>query len=294
MNYFASDVRRHTQLNFNKGLRDFRLCWKTHETMDVAPIIAGRYSHSAIIHENSMYVFGGGSSTATTFNDLWRFDLSTRQWIRPISMGTYPSPKACASMVSYKNLFILFGGWRHPSAFPPYQPWRLFDELHAYIIAENKWFSLSTTDGPPPVTGHSATIHGDSMVVFGGYAQNGDTASSSNDVWSLDLTNFTWSKKQTSEVKPAPRYGQFQIALDERHFLVLGGCGGPNNMFNDAWVLDMTQQPYVWNAIEIRNKKWAATHMWCNPVCKVSFVCYYFFVSNLKFINLISRSIQNS
>lgn len=219
-----------------------------------------------------MFVFGGGSSTETTFNDLWRFDLSSRNWVRPISMGTYPSPKACATMVCYKNNLILFGGWRHPSTFPPYQPWRLFDELHSYSIAENKWLAVTTLDGPPPMTGHSATVHRGKMVVFGGYcgfAQNEGAAASSNDVWSLDLNTFMWTKKETTNVKPAPRYGQFQIQLNDEHFLILGGCGGPNNMFNDAWVLDMTKEPWVWRSVFIKNKKWAASHMWCNPACKV-------------------------
>lgn len=49
----------------------------------------------------------------------------------------------------------------------------------------------------------------------------------------------------------------------------MGGCGGPNNLYNDAWLLDMTQEPWQWKQINIRNKKWAASHMWCNPACKV-------------------------
>lgn len=264
-------VRRHTSLNFHKGLTDFRLCWKPLNNVDVTPTIAGRFSHSAVLHENSMYVFGGGSSTATTFNDLWRFDLSSRQWVRPISMGTYPSPKACATMVCYNNSLILFGGWRHPSTFPPYQPWRLFDELHSYSITYNKWEVLSISDhhGPPPMTGHSATVHRDCMVVFGGYSQNEGTATSSNDVWSLDLITNVWTKKETSQLKPPSRYGQSQIVLDDDHCLIVGGCGGPNNMFSDAWVLDMNGETWKWRPVTIRNKKWAATHMWCNPACKV-------------------------
>lgn len=137
--FFSVDVRRHTTLNFNKGLLEFRLCWRALHGIDVAPTIAGRFSHSAVIYKNSMFVFGGGSSTATTFNDLWRFDLSSRKWDRPISMGNYPSPKACATLVCYKNSLILFGGWRHPTTFPPYQSWRLFDELHSYNVVENRW-----------------------------------------------------------------------------------------------------------------------------------------------------------
>lgn len=81
-----------------------------------APSIAPRFSHAAIVHDNSMYVFGGGSASSTTFNDLWRFDLSTRQWHRPLSTGVYPTPKACPSLVAHGGRLIVFGGWRHPSA----------------------------------------------------------------------------------------------------------------------------------------------------------------------------------
>lgn len=248
---------------------DFRLRWKPLDHIDVAPMIAGRFSHAAVIYQNSMFVFGGGSSTETTFNDLWRFDLSSRKWIRPISMGTYPSPKACATMVSYKNFLILFGGWRHPSTFPPYQPWRLFDELHAYNVIENKWMSMTTLDGPSPRTGHSATVHKDMMILFGGYSQDDQTGTSQNDLWSLDLKSLIWIKRETNDAKPAPRYGQFQIALDDNHCIMMGGCGGPNNVFNDAWLLDMSQGQWKWKQLTIKNKKWAATHMWCNPACKV-------------------------
>lgn len=68
-----------------------------------------------------MYIFGGCTKTGTTFNDLWKLDLDTRKWERPIPMGTYPSPKACASMVYYNKSFVLFGGWAQPATFPPFQ-----------------------------------------------------------------------------------------------------------------------------------------------------------------------------
>ena len=68
-----------------------------------------------------MYVFGGCTSTSATFNDLWRLDLNKRQWVRQLTIGTYPSPKACASMVIYKDTLVVFGGWTLPSPYPPYQ-----------------------------------------------------------------------------------------------------------------------------------------------------------------------------
>lgn len=257
-------------MNFQKGIADFRLRWKPLKTNDIGPTIAGRYSHATVVQNNSMYVFGGGSSTNTTFNDLWRFDLSKREWVRPKSMGMYPSPKACATMVNYNNWLVLFGGWRHPSSYPPYQPWRLFDEVHLYNMTDNSWTELPSVDGPPPMTGHSASVQNEhTMVVFGGYTCTDGHGTSTNDVWCFNLRTFTWKKIETTSPKPPPRYGQHQIKLDEQHCLIMGGCGGPNNMFNDAWILDTSDGIGKWHIVEVNNKKFAATQMWCNPACRV-------------------------
>lgn len=275
-------------MNFDKALATYRLCWKhsttsfdemkSSPTTSQPPAIAARFSHAAITYANSMFIFGGGSSTTTTFNDLWRFDLSSRQWHRPLAQGTYPSPKACATIVCYADQLILFGGWRHPSSYPPFQQRRLFNELHVYNIKANRWTipaaAMLTDNIPPPMTGHSVSVHNGRMIVFGGNQHVDDArTSSSNDIWSLNLETFVWQQVFVSGPKPAPRYGQFQVAIDESHALIMGGCGGPNNMFTDAWLLNMSnmtagESAWQWQIVTVKNRKWAATHMWCNPACR--------------------------
>ncbi|PSN48109.1 hypothetical protein C0J52_13244 [Blattella germanica] len=164
----VKNVIRHAQKNLNRAITDFNIRWENITPAEMAPTITKRYSHSACRYGNSMYVFGGCTSTSTTFNDLWRLDLNKRQWVRPLTMGTYPSPKACASIVCYKTELILFGGWTHPSPYPLHQAWRLFNELHVYGIVSNRWTCINTPITPPAMAGHSATIQGKLMVVFGG------------------------------------------------------------------------------------------------------------------------------
>jgi F-box protein 42 len=53
-------------------------------------------------------------------------------------MGTYPSPKACSSLVVYEDCLLLFGGWTHPSPYPLHQSWKLFNELHIFHVAEKR------------------------------------------------------------------------------------------------------------------------------------------------------------
>lgn len=51
--------------------------------------------------------------------------------------GSYPSPKAGATLVMYRDLLVLFGGWTRPSPYPLHQPERFFDEIHTYSPSKN-------------------------------------------------------------------------------------------------------------------------------------------------------------
>ena len=155
-----------------------------------------------------MFVFGGCTSTSSTFNDLWELNLSQRSWHRPISVGAYPSPKACASLVLHDDQLVLFGGWTHPSLYPLHQSWKLFSELHIYSVSENRWELIEGGDRPPAMAGHSATVHRGLMVVFGGLHKQRSIGhyTSSNDVWTFDLASKVWQLEATVGEPPLPRY----------------------------------------------------------------------------------------
>ncbi|XP_013385258.1 F-box only protein 42 [Lingula anatina] len=259
----------HKQQALYRALTESNITW-TFIPPEDGPTIVERYSHSVCYFDKSMYVFGGCTSTNTTFNDIWRYDLGTRQWIRPLAMGIYPAPKGYASMVKYKDSLILFGGWSHPTPYPLHQlgPARLFNELHIYSPVSNRWTLVHTHCPPLPTAGHSASIIGDGMmVVFGGSHGLG---SSCNDLAVLNLQTMTWSKVATTSPKPLARYGQSQIVLDSHHILIVGGCGGPNMQYSDIWLLTVKQdEPWKWKEMEIHNPENSSPQLWCHPACQV-------------------------
>ena len=59
-----------------------------------------------------------------------------------------------------------------------------------------------------------------------------------------------WHQRDIPEPRPSPRYGQSQLFLDDNHVLVMGGLGGPNNVFNDVWLLDMEPGKELKNSID--------------------------------------------
>ncbi|KAJ8679447.1 hypothetical protein QAD02_015234 [Eretmocerus hayati] len=261
----TKNVIDHSRNHFQKSIAYGSLLWNSCQGAKKTPVISKRHSHSACTYNNSMYVFGGCTETSTTFNDLWKLDLDTRKWMRPVTIGNYPSPKACATMLYYKKSFVLFGGWSHPPPYPLYQQWKSFNELHVYSIESNKWTAINALETPPPTSAHSASIHGNNMIVFGGVA-NGFSV---NDVWCLNLDSYCWKKQVTSSLKPQPRYGQSQIPLDDKHLLVLGGCTGPNVPMNDAWLLTMDDPVWIWKKVNMCHTESAPTRIWCHAACKV-------------------------
>ncbi|XP_039764364.1 F-box only protein 42 [Pararge aegeria] len=270
----AQNVLHKTSIKLIKAIGDFNILWKNIAPTDVVPTITKRFSHSACILENNMYIFGGCTTNATSFNDLWRFDLSRRQWVRPLATGTYPVPKAYTTMVDYKDCLIVFGGWTYPSLSQYYQNVTMFNDIHFYCIKTNKWILINTTNPPPPMAGHSACIKGDEMVVFGGLimpaAQNYQIQCS-NDIWVLNLSTCNWSKQSTTKPRPSPRYAQSLIRLDCDRLMLLGGVQTLQNRFvySDCWILTMKGPTWTWKEIAVKNKEWASANIWCNPACRV-------------------------
>ncbi|XP_060066686.1 F-box only protein 42-like [Ylistrum balloti] len=254
-------------MDFLHSLWDSKISW-TEILPEVGSNITERYSHCACYYDKSAYIFGGCTSTNTTFNDLWRFDLSTRQWVRPLAIGTYPSPKACSSMTVYKDSLVLFGGWSHPTPYPLHQAARFFSELHMYKPETNRWYHITTMSptSPKPTAGHSASVVGDTMVVFGGSHIPG---AGTNEVWVFDFNEMLWKKKQIGNKKPSPRYGQTQMTIDDSHILIIGGCGGPNQIFSDVWLLSLDSEPWQWQEVRVLHPENAAPQLWCHPACKV-------------------------
>lgn len=255
---------------FLRAIQEGNIQWESRTYPYPGTPITQRFSHSACYYDSnqSMYVFGGctQSSCNAAFNDLWRLDLNSKEWIRPLASGSYPSPKAGATLVMCRDLLVLFGGWTRPSPYPLHQPERFFDEIHTYSPSKNWWNCIVTTHGPPPMAGHSSSVIGSTMVVFGGSL---GARQMSNEVWVLDLEQWSWSKPVVSGPSPHPRGGQSQIVIDGETLLILGGCGGPNALLKDAWLLHMSSSSWTWQQLRVENEDHGAPELWCHPACKV-------------------------
>lgn len=70
-----------------------------------------RYRHTAVVFEDSMFVFGGVDKQHCRYNDLQRFDLRTNTWSEVCTTGFVPSSRTFHRSAVVGNLMYLLGGY---------------------------------------------------------------------------------------------------------------------------------------------------------------------------------------
>ena len=151
----------------------------------------GRFAHGCVVLGQYMYIFGGSISetrNSSTFNDLYKLDLSTYTWQKVKTDGLLPAPRECCTMVGYKQKptphlyktipykgkLIVFGGWcRPPTEIERIRIGaRFFDDTQVFDVNTSKWTRLNSETYPTARAGHSASVIGNKKIIFGGSQRN--------------------------------------------------------------------------------------------------------------------------
>jgi hypothetical protein len=176
-----------------------------------------------------LYVFGGSPDMATSLNDFWRLDLSTRRfikctfffickyrlgfffsWEKILPTGNYPPPKCSSTLIDDENgNLILFGGRSMIYIDDIHIREQLHNELHTYSFERNSWTLHPNLNEPGPISDHSASIvninNQKRMIVFGGSTTLVNlTSQRTNDLWQW---TDTWTLIDVNGIRPEPRKG---------------------------------------------------------------------------------------
>ncbi|KAG7671615.1 putative Acyl-CoA-binding domain-containing protein 5 [Nannochloris sp. 'desiccata'] len=223
----------------------------------VSPYIASdrrpppRYEQSMALIGNYLYVVGGNCG-GRYLADTWALNLENLSW-NCISTGkltgaatldqeggqlTSPlplPPVAGHATVPWNGNVVCIGG--HTKAKDEVEmPVRLLD------TQSDAWSTLTPTCTsdvhPRPRGGHSATVIGNKVYVFGG---EDATRKPLNELWVLDLSTLEWSQPETTTSDgsnaPKARSQHTSCSFRNRYIIIFGG-GSVANCFNDLLVLD--------------------------------------------------------
>jgi N-acetylneuraminic acid mutarotase len=134
--------------------------WKTITPSGKQP--AKRTSHSAVIHNGKMYVFGGFSGEEY-LNDLFELDLETETWtdITPLCRGDIPSPRSRFCAAVHGDSMYVLGGWNKIG---------YFNDFYAYNFATHIWTNISNSNfSVPCISQYSLAVDEHFLFIFGGF-----------------------------------------------------------------------------------------------------------------------------
>ena len=179
-----------------------------------------RHSHSAVVYEDSAYIYGGYDGSYRS--DFHQFNFATRSWTAVNTTGRSPRARYRATTVVHCNTMVLFGG--HDGT-------RHLADTHIYDFDTRVWTAILTEGSPPiPRDSHVAVVHMDSMYIFGG-----STGSAMNDLLELQLptdTNPT-AKWRLIETPPSGTAGHrfCHVAVEyEDSLYCFGGYDGSHRL----------------------------------------------------------------
>jgi hypothetical protein len=215
----------------------------------VSPFIASearpppRYEHAAALAGPRLFVVGGAAG-GRYLSDAWALDLESLSWacVARGGRGGGLPPVAGAAAVAWGGGVLLLGGHfraGEPGATAPGggMPVRRLDP------ATGAWALLEPRgEAPAPRGGHTATLVGSRVYVFGGEdARRRPLA----ELWVLDLAAMEWARPAAAGAPPPPRAAHAAAAHRGRYVVVVGG-GSTATCTADVRVLDT--QAMAWSA----------------------------------------------
>ncbi|KAJ6227596.1 faciogenital dysplasia protein [Anaeramoeba flamelloides] len=201
------------------------------------------HSHSSCVIEENMFIFGGEDSEGNLTNDIFSFDLGSKEWQKiKVNKGNIPEPRSGSTLTAVSAYLFLFGGENKTQK---------FGDFHIFITETGEWMNNPQTTGnrPTPRTGHTAALVGTQLWIFGGKNSEGVEL---NDLYCLDCNTYTWyDVKPEKNFLPPPRAFQSIQIVDYQIYIFGGKC--KETVYNDIWAYDI--EANEWYQPEIKGTK---------------------------------------
>lgn len=211
-----------------------------------------RSGHRCCSDEGNVYVFGGYSPHHhhELFQELWRFNISTRTWTLMPTTGPFPTEVASSCVILDKGNLIVFGGSGVPFGMCN------SNKLHICSLKTLQWFDFSerfsehAEDGREDVSPIAG--YGQSMVLSCDkelYVFGGTTGLEFNSyLYRYSLHERKWDCLR-SDNPPIPRYRHESVCDGERFYVIGGGMSSrdPNNFFQLDKIQSFDFKSKGWN-----------------------------------------------
>ena len=171
-------------------------------------------------------------------------------WTKPLMNGSPPSARGGHTCIFSENKLVLFGG----HFFSSDGSFTYLNDTHVLDLETSTWRAVKCRGQIPAGRyNHGASLMGNRLFVYGGRGAKGTVF---NDMYFLDLEDWTWYDVQWTSASPPGRYDHGQTAVGSK-MVISGGWDGKVS-YNDLWVFDTDS--FTWLQPETVNKAPQARH----------------------------------
>uniref|UniRef100_A0A8B9Z6B0 Kelch domain containing 3 n=1 Tax=Buteo japonicus TaxID=224669 RepID=A0A8B9Z6B0_9AVES len=210
-----------------------------------------RYGHSAVLIDDTVYIWGGRNDTEGACNVLYAFDVNTHKWFTPKVSGMVPGARdGHSACVLGKSMFI-FGGYEQLADC-------FSNDIHKLDTTNMMWTLISAKGTPARWRDfHSATIIGTKMYVFGGRADRFGPFHSNNEIYCnrikvFDTETNSWLDSPPTPVLPEGRRSHSAFSYNGELYVFGGYNARLNRHFHDLWKFNPVS--LSWRKIEPKGK----------------------------------------
>lgn len=210
-----------------------------------------RHGHRAVAIKDLMLVFGGGNEGIV--EELHVFNTATNQWFIPQLKGDIPPGCAAYGIVVDNTRVLIFGGMVEYGKY----------SSDLYELQASKWEWKRLKPKPPrfgsppcPRLGHSFTLIGNKVYLFGGLANSGGDETRPapsykylDDFYTLELKSghaTVWDMPGTYGGLPSPRESHTACSWTDEYkntkLIIYGGMSG--NRLSDLFMLDINSMTW--------------------------------------------------
>lgn len=231
-----------------------------------------RSACAAAVHKKCLYIFGGEFTSPNQekfrhFRDLWRLDMATWEWDELPCKGG-PSARSGHRMVCHRGALYVFGGYYDTGDDVP----KYYNDLWRFDLDDLRWAPLGDMRDrwPAPRSGYQFALHGDRLVLHGGYAKARDEddaelerGAALDDTWCWHFDSGKWERIARAGMAPSKR-ASFSMVTHKASAYMFGGVadeeakGGEvivSNFFNELYQLNLAQGR--WYPVALRPPKHA-------------------------------------
>jgi len=176
----------------------------------------GRYGHTAVVHGDLLYVFGGQGQFGC-LNDLWVFDFVACSWTLVDVLGDPPPTRTGHCMCISDNVLFVFGG----KDVQPGQDVVIYNDLYGFDLADSEWLTIDT-QWKHPVGGEGCAMAARNSVL---YILSPSETSIEMVLWVLQLSaqgTPRWTMVARAGQVPSPRTSYLSCVLGS-NWIIHGG-----------------------------------------------------------------------